>query len=66
MAGFLPKGLSQFTAAFGVSVVLDPLLVAIVDLAKHNYNCGAISSACKASYTSRSCNCFVGDFAKVS
>jgi hypothetical protein len=64
-AGFMPKGASQFILGFGVAVILDPLLVMLVDVCKHNYDCSSASAACHKTYTSCDCDCFTGDFAKV-
>lgn len=64
-AGFLPLSCSKFIAAFGVATTLDPLLIAIVDLANHNYNCKSKNAECAESYTSSACHCFEGDFIKL-
>jgi hypothetical protein len=57
--------ISKFFAAYGIAAVLDPLLVIIIDLIYHNYNCTASSPACKVDYTSTECDCFNGDFLKL-
>lgn len=65
VADYLPEVLSKFFAAFGLAAILDPLLVIVIDLIYHNYNCESSSDACAADYTSTSCNCFNGDFLKL-
>jgi hypothetical protein len=65
LAGFCPAGYSKFVSCFGIVTLLDPLLIAIVDLAYHNYDCGALSSVCTTDYTSPQCQCFVGDAIKL-
>lgn len=52
-------------AAYGVATFLDPLCIFLVDIAKHNYNCAEVDEICRNDYTSRDCNCFVGDFMKL-
>lgn len=64
LAGFLPESCSKFVASYGVVTVLDPLLILIVDLCYHNYNCSVIRG-CEMTYASPSCNCFYGDFVKL-
>jgi hypothetical protein len=65
VAEYLPEVISKFFAAYGVAAILDPVLVIIIDLIYHNYNCTASSDACKEDYTSSECNCFNGDFLKL-
>ena len=57
--------MSQFVAAFGIATVLDPVLIFLVDIIMHNYSCGNVDEDCKKDYTSRACDCFVGDFMKL-
>ena len=64
-AKFLPDTVSQFVAAFGIATFFDPLMVFLVDVAKHNYNCTNVDQDCENDYTSRACDCFVGDFMKM-
>jgi hypothetical protein len=52
-------------AYFGVATVLDPLLTFLVDMIYHHYDCAAVSEQCKLDYTSRSCECYSGDFIKL-
>ena len=56
---------SKFIACYGIATILDPLLLFIVDLAYHNYNCSSYSANCNLDYTSDSCSCFNGDFIKL-
>jgi hypothetical protein len=65
IAGTLPDSVSLFIAAFGVATMFDSLLIMFVDLVMHNFHCGEIDDACKLDYTSRDCECFVGDFMKL-
>ncbi|CAM9364844.1 unnamed protein product, partial [Choristocarpus tenellus] len=53
----LPEAISQFTVAFGVATVFDPLLVLAVDLLAGNHGC---SNRC-IDYTSPLCRCHEGD-----
>mmetsp|Transcript_18910 Transcript_18910/g.31567 ORF Transcript_18910/g.31567 Transcript_18910/m.31567 type:complete len:1169 (-) Transcript_18910:236-3742(-) len=64
-AGTLPDSVSLFIAAFGVATMFDSVLVMFVDVVMHNYHCGEIDDSCKVDYTSRDCECFVGDFMKL-
>ena len=57
--------MSKFVAFYGIATVLDPLLVCLVDLAMHNYDCGSKDDICKINYTDAACNCYTGDFAKL-
>lgn len=52
-------------AAFGIATILDPIMIFLVDVIMHNYSCGDVDKDCKEDYTSRSCDCFVGDFMKL-
>lgn len=65
VAGILPDSVSLFIAAFGVATMFDSLLVLFVDIVMHNYHCGEVDDTCKVDYTSRDCECFVGDFMKL-
>ena len=64
-AGYLPDSVSLFVAAFGVATVFDSVLVMFIDVIMHNYHCGEVDDSCKLDYTSRDCECFVGDFMKL-
>ncbi|RYY82377.1 hypothetical protein EON63_13475 [archaeon] len=64
-SGFLPDVFSKFFAFFGLASVLNPLLILLVDLCYHHYNCPSVSSACDLDYTSSDCECFNGDFVKL-
>lgn len=55
--GSLPGSVSRFVAAFGVSAILDPHLLFIIDLIAGNHDC---SAKC-FDYTSPSCQCHEGD-----
>lgn len=44
---------------------MNPLLILIVDICYHNYNCRTATAACKESYTSSNCHCFTGDAIKL-
>ena len=61
----VPEGYNKFVSCFGIAALVDPLLVLIVDLGYHNYNCGATSGICSTDYTSGLCHCFTGDFSKL-
>eukprot|EP00286_Rhodomonas_abbreviata_P020038 CAMPEP_0181295428 /NCGR_PEP_ID=MMETSP1101-20121128/4147_1 /TAXON_ID=46948 /ORGANISM="Rhodomonas abbreviata, Strain Caron Lab Isolate" /LENGTH=372 /DNA_ID=CAMNT_0023400189 /DNA_START=103 /DNA_END=1221 /DNA_ORIENTATION=- len=65
LVGFVPEVVAKFFAAYGFASILDPLLVLLIDLIYHNYNCTATSDACKEDYTSSACTCFNGDFSKL-
>ena len=65
VAGTLPDSVSLFIAAFGVATMFDSMLVLLVDLVMHNYHCGEVDDTCKLDYTSKDCECFVGDFMKL-
>eukprot|EP00605_Chrysophyceae_sp_TOSAG23-4_P002040 GSChrysophyteH1.ASY1.ANO1.2259.1 assembled CDS len=65
LAGNLPDGISTFLSAYGLMVILDPLMVLIVDLIQMNYNCPTSSAACIEDYTQTSCTCFTGDWVKL-
>jgi hypothetical protein len=51
--------------SYGISTILNPLLIFLVDVSAHNYNCGDVNDICRLDYTSSDCNCFVGDFMKL-
>jgi hypothetical protein len=61
----LPDVCSKFIACYGIAVILDPLLIFIVDLGYHNYECQKKSEICQADYTAKDCTCFNGDFIKL-
>ncbi len=52
-------------AYFGVATVLDPLLIFLIDMIYHHYDCSSVSEQCKLDYTSGSCDCYSGDFIKL-
>ena len=56
---------SKFIACYGIATILDPVLLFIVDIAYHNYDCSTYDPNCTADYTSNSCLCFNGDFIKL-
>ena len=64
-AKFLPDVCSKFIACYGIATILDPVLLFIVDIAYHNYNCSSYYSSCMTDYTSNKCLCFNGDFIKL-
>lgn len=64
-AGSLPESVSKFVAFFGIATLLDPLLIFLVDVAMHNYDCGSKDAVCKVNYTDSACSCFTGDFVKL-
>lgn len=64
-SGFLPDIFSKFFAYYGVTVVLNPILIFFVDLIYHHYSCPQLSESCKDSYTSSQCECYNGDFIKL-
>ena len=64
-AGNLPESLSKFVAAYGIATFFDPAMIFLVDIIAGNYNCKARYDDCKDDYTSKSCDCFNGDFAKM-
>lgn len=61
----MPDSVCKYTISFGAAAVLDPVLVLLVDIAYHNYDCASYSNACSESYSSPACNCFNGDFSKL-
>jgi len=61
----MPDVLSKFFIAFGFASILDPLLVIVIDLIYHNYDCTKTSDACAENYTGSACDCFNGDFVKL-
>lgn len=65
MTKFLPSAVSKFLVCYGVSVILDPVLILIVDLGYHNYDCTSYSNACADNITLNSCLCYNGDFIKL-
>mmetsp|Transcript_19513 Transcript_19513/g.28059 ORF Transcript_19513/g.28059 Transcript_19513/m.28059 type:complete len:1111 (-) Transcript_19513:184-3516(-) len=64
-AGYMPDSASQFVAAYGIATFFDPLMIFLVDVIGHNYSCSEVDNDCKEDYTSRACDCFVGDFMKL-
>ena len=61
----MPEVFSKFFAAFGLASILDPLLVIVIDLIFHNYDCENKNKDCEEDYTSSDCRCFNGDFLKL-
>lgn len=57
----IPIAWSKFFASFGLATVLDPILLLIVDLGYHNYNCTSVCS----DYVSSDCKCFYADSSKL-
>ena len=48
-----------------MATILNPILIAFIDLVYHNYDCVKYDSHCSADYTANSCPCFTGDFIKL-
>lgn len=65
MIKYVPESYSKFVLFFGLATIFDPLLIALVDLFYHNYDCAATSSYCAESYSQSACQCYNGDFYKL-
>ena len=63
--GSFPQAVSNFVAFFGVVTSLDPIIILLINALSFNFNCEAISDACKIDYTASDCRCFVGDASKL-
>ncbi|RLN47931.1 hypothetical protein BBJ28_00009900 [Nothophytophthora sp. Chile5] len=62
--GDLPAFGSNFVVCAGIATVLDPLLLLLVDVASHHYDCAQLSE-CAASLTASGCSCVDGDWFKL-
>ncbi|DBA05203.1 TPA: hypothetical protein N0F65_005053 [Lagenidium giganteum] len=62
--GELPAFGSKLIVCFGVGAVLDPVLVFLVDLVEHHYNCVQLPE-CAASLAAATCKCVDGDAFKL-
>ena len=65
LAGHLPEGMSVCFSYMGLCAVLDPVLIAIYNLAVGRFNCESNFDACEIDYTSNDCDCFNGDIVKL-
>eukprot|EP01029_Cantina_marsupialis_P014513 TRINITY_DN3196_c0_g1_i2.p1 TRINITY_DN3196_c0_g1~~TRINITY_DN3196_c0_g1_i2.p1 ORF type:complete len:225 (+),score=38.92 TRINITY_DN3196_c0_g1_i2:158-832(+) len=60
----IPTMMSRVLAAWGIAIVLDPLLIIAVDLISGNINCDS-EETCQVDVTSDDCHCFEGDAFKL-
>ena len=62
---YVPNSYSKFVLSFGISMILDPYIILLIDLCYHHYECNKTSISCMTSYSSSSCICYNGDFIKL-
>ena len=62
---YVPNSYSKFVLSFGISMILDPYIILIIDICYHHYECNKTSISCMSSYSSSSCICYNGDFIKL-
>ena len=62
---YVPNSYSKFVLSFGISMILDPYIILIIDICYHHYECNKASISCMASYSSSTCICYNGDFIKL-
>lgn len=62
--GELPPFGSDLIVCVGMAMLLDPLLVLLVDVAAHHYDCSSLAE-CASGISASSCHCVDGDWFKL-